>query len=329
MHNSQTKLRSIVLSVCFAAVLVCIVNPFGVASGSRDFDTYSEIRMLLRHVKNSKPLFMSSDDDYFQFNGNSEIRKKYSMDFAFEGYGEIYSAASFGDWTFNKYLNDNHITHLLVPFNSAKKNRIQRKWGSYGNVSIDLRSPFFKKRLITSGEFPLVVYEINKTQKSKLNITNYALVWDQSTRADFFSQLYKSQEVGLYSYGYQSEFRDGPTVSWVMADSEGNSEHPSFVVHTSNSENNAIQLTIEFVSAYGSYAPVQVVTVSSEHQTKSAILSPGKPGRVVLTVRSGESIKLGNGLPCREANSFDPDTSDTRRFCYGLSRITAQLTKVG
>lgn len=327
--NKEQKVNSILLCVCLVTAFICLINPKGLASGSRDFDAYLELRTVLSEVKNAKPLFISSDDDYFDFKGTLEMRQRHSLDFALEGTNEVYSAASLGEWSFVRFLNQQHITHLIVPQRSSQENRIQRKWGSHGDILINLASPYLNKIHVTTGEFAVAVYVISKTEGFKLDMFEYKFVWGRSMRPDFYSNEYGINEVGLYSYEYQTKIRDNSMTEWVMADEYGIPERPSFVVQSSNSESSLIQLAIKFVSAYGSNAPVQVVSVSSENQTKSVIVSPGNPGIVELVARSGELIEFRNILPCRAANSFDLETSDTRFFCFGIAGITARLLKVG
>ena len=184
---NQTKFRPIFLSVCLAVVFVCLVNPFGVASGNRDVDSYEGIRSLLSETKNAKVAYLSSDEDYFDFKGTSELRGRYGENVALENTNEILSAASFGNWSFNKYLNNNKVTHLLVPINSAQRNRVVRKWGLHGNIMISLSQPFFAKKLVTSGEFPVAIYEVAKTKESDsvVQAISYTLIWDDDTRSDF------------------------------------------------------------------------------------------------------------------------------------------------
>jgi hypothetical protein len=165
-----------------------------------------------------------------------------------------------------------------------------------------------------------------RTEKSNLQSVEYSLVWDRALNPNFYSQVKSQQEVGLYTYNYESRFRDGATVGWVMANESGRVESPAFMIQTRHSANPRFMVTIEILAAYGVQAPDQVVTASTGDVKKSVIVSAGKPGRVVLEVKPGQRIKLMNGLPCRAANTFDADTSDTRRFCYGVSRITVRPT---
>ena len=325
---NQKKVRPILFGACLAVVFVCIVNPLGIASGNHDVDSYTEIRSLLSETKKSKLLYLSSDSDFFEFKGTSQLRKNYSANFALEGVSEVLSAASFGNWSFNKYLNDNEITHVLVPWNSAQRNRVVRKWGVHGNITIDLKPPFFMRQTVTSGEFPVALYKVVRTGESVWQTNDYKLKWDPSTREDFYLQRESMQEVGLYAYEYQSNFRDGSSVSWVMADDLGVAESPAFEIETSTRENVEFLVTMEFVAAYGSYAPTQVVTVSSSSWTKSVMVSSNRPGRIAFNLTPGEHIRFGNALPCRSASSFDPGSSDARRFCYGISKITVRPAQV-
>jgi hypothetical protein len=302
------------------------LNPLGLASGSRDFDAYAAIRTLLSETKNAKLLFLSSDSDFYKFRATFESRREYGEYVALEGSNEILSEASFGNWSFNKYLNNSRITHILVPMDSARESKVVRKWGSHGNIAIDLKKPFFVKKLVTSGDFPVAVYEVMRTENSNLQPVEYSLVWDRALSPEFYSQVKSQQEVGLYTYKFESRFRDGAAVGWVMADEAGRVENPAFMIQTSHPENPTFLVTIEILAAYGMRAPDQVVTASTGDVKKSVIVSAGKPGRVVLEVKPGQQIKLMNGLPCRAANTFDADTSNTHRFCYGVSRITVRPT---
>ena len=325
---NQAIKRPILVGVCLTVVVLCLMNPMGVASGYRDFDNYSEIRSVLSETNNGKLMYFSSDNDFFEFASTSEIRKQFSADFALEGVDETLSAASFGNWSFNKYLNNNQITHILVPWSSAQKNKVVRKWGVHGSIAIDLTPPFFIRQTVTTGEFPVALYKVVQTGGNVLQTSEYELKWDDSTRGDFYSQIESVREVGFYTYDYLSNFRDGASVSWVMSDELGVAENPAFEIQTSTNEISSFHITLEFVAAYGSYAPDQVITVSLPNWTKSVKVSSNRPGRVAFDVTSGEQVKLSNVLPCRSANSFDPATSDTRRFCYGLSSITVRPSQM-
>lgn len=325
---NQTKVKPILIGGCLAAIVFCLINPLGIASGYRDVDNYAEIRSQLSKTRNAKLLFLSSDGDFFEFSGTSKLRKRFDVDFAREGVSEVLSAASFGDWRFNKYLSSNEITHILVPWSSAEKNRVVRKWGIQGTIAIKLGSPFFVRQAVTSGEHPVALYKVLQTGGNVVQTSDYELKWDDSTRGDFYSQIESVREVGFYSYEYLSNFRDGALVSWVMSDETGVAENPAFEIQTSTNEISSFHVTMEFVAAYGSYAPDQVITVSSPNWIKSVKVSSNRPGRVAFDVTSGEQVKLNNVLPCRSANSFDPATSDTRRFCYGLSSITVRPSQM-
>ena len=319
---------AIILTVSIAVILVCLINPKSIVSGDRDSDSFTEIRSHLSETRNAKLLYLSSDGDFFEFSGASKLRKRFHIDFAREGMSEVLSAASFGDWRFNKYLSSNEITHILVPWSSAEKNRVVRKWGTQGSIAIKLGSPFLVRQAVTSGEHPVALYKVLQTGGNFLQTSDYELKWDDSTRGDFYSQIESVREVGFYSYEYLSNFRDGASVSWVMSDEIGVAENPAFEIQTSTNEISSFHITLEFVAAYGSYAPDQVITVSSPNWIKSVKVSSNRPGRVAFDVTSGEQVKLNNVLPCRSANSFDPATSDTRRFCYGLSSITVRPSQM-
>jgi len=323
-QKNRIKPKPILFVGCIAVLVTCVLNPLGLASGSRDFDAYADIRTLLLETKNAKLLFLSSDSDFYEFRGNFEARREHGEYVALEGSNEVFSEASFGNWSFNKYLNNSRITHIIVPIDSARENKVVRKWGSHGNVAIDLKKPYFVKKLVTSGDSPIAVYEVMRTENSDSQSVEYALVWDSALSPGFYGQVKSLQEVGFYSYNYESRFRDGATLSWVIANESGRVENPAFMIQTSHPENPTFIVTIEILAAFGMHAPDQVVTAYTRDVRKSVIVSAGKLGRIVLEVKPGQQIKLMNGLPCRAANTFDSSTSDTRRFCFGVSKITVR-----
>jgi hypothetical protein len=64
---NRLKPKPILFVGCLAVLVLCVLNPLGLASGSRDFDAYAAIRTLLSETKNAKLLlrqtatFMSSE----------------------------------------------------------------------------------------------------------------------------------------------------------------------------------------------------------------------------------------------------------------------------
>jgi hypothetical protein len=322
--DKQDQLKLCSLLALLVVLLLCLINPLGVASGEQDYHSYSEIKSLLSKTDNAKLAYLSSDLDFYDFDVTQKIRKQYGEAVMLENSKELLNAASFGDWFLNKYLVTNNFTHILVPRESAARYRITHKWGSRGGIDIDLRSPFFTRKLITSGQYPLAVFEITKTVDVKLRETNYSLDFDKSLRPSIYSPIKIQKEAGLYSYSYSQSYLDGPNVSWILSRGSGLEEQPSFTVQSSDDAFVGVQVSIEFVAAYGSNAPDQVVVLSVGDEIFDVLVSVNKPGRIVFTANAGVRVQMRNSLPCRSASSFDVKNMDTRQFCFGISGITVR-----
>ena len=326
MSNSdkQDRLKLCLLLALLTVVLLSLINPRGVASGEQDYHSHSEINSLVGKTKNAKLAYLSSEFDFYDFDVTQKIRKRYGESILLENSKELLNAASFGDWYLNKYLVTNKFTHILVPRDSAARYRITHKWGARGGIDIDLKSPFFTKKLVTTGQYPLAVFEVTKTVEIKLRETNYSFDFDESTRSSIYSPIKIQKEVGLYSYSYSQSYLDGPNVSWILSRGSGLEEQPSFTVQSSDETFVGVEISIEFVAAYGLNAPPQVVVLSVGDEIFNVLVTVNKPGRIVFTANAGDRVQMRNSLPCRAASSFDVKNVDPRQFCFGISGITVR-----
>jgi len=305
----------------FLLMVVMMLDPTGAASGSFDHDEYSELRTYLRKSEGAKPLFFSSDKDLFEFTSNDNSRREFSQEFVSSNYDEVRAAASFGNWYFNKFLMENSISHLLVPSSSTNGPSISNKWGRHGSIDISLRSPFFTKVMTTSGKFPLTLYKVAQTEKLNSAIPNYQIIWGVDVRTSFYMPSVKYIEVGQYEYSVSSDYLNGPDISWVYGNGFGKSEEISFYVETKEQFSTKFRLVLEIKAAYGSYAPTQVVTLKLNEEVMTKVVSAGKSQSFEILVSPNDQIEIMSGLPCRYANSFDPDAGEKLQFCFGISEI--------
>ncbi len=318
-------LKKLTLSFLTLVILALFIDPFGATVGFQDIDSYRPMRDVLDKTKNSKVLYLASYDDFYNIEPNFRLRNETSEGFIEMGYESVLSAASLGDATFNSYLYQQGFTHVVVPLSTAVRGRVIHKWGQLGSVSIVLGEPFFEKILERQGEFPVVLYRVlyNSKQIFQPKFQDYALVWDGVPKY-FFELNNKIQESGLYSYNRIKSYLDGPDVSWVTQDDNGVRPVPRFVLKTPGDTNNKLLIEVKFFAAYGGNAPTQIIRVSTPTSSQALSVKAGKSATVTLAVDSNQEVAFDNILPCRPADTFDPDSHDPRLFCYGISEINVR-----
>ena len=313
--------QKLLLSVLTLVIVALFIDPFGATLGTQDVDSYRAIRNVLDKTANSRLLNLASYDDYYSIEPNYRLRRETSESFVEMGYKSILSAASLGDATFNSYLHQQGFTHVIVPLSSARKGKIWHKWGSLGSVSIQLSPPFFRKVAQTSGEFPVVLYEVLGTNNlDAFENSLYSLEWS-GVRKDFYEVQRDIKEKGMYSYEYSKFYVDGIDVSWVLQGTGGHSEKPEFYFRTTNLSNKSFSVEVTVLAAYGGNAPTQIIRVSTLSGNRSILVAAGKPAILKLQLTSNELVSFDNVLPCRLPSTFDSSNGDQRRFCYGIGDI--------
>ena len=309
-----------------ALVIVCLfIDPVRATIGSRDPDSYQVIRDALKEKSNSKSIYLASYDDFYSIEPNFRLRAETDESFAETNYNKVLSAASLGDSAFNAYLRQNRITHVVVPLSSASKREIWHKWGRLGSVSIRLTPPFFREVARTSGEFPVVLYEVLAVSSlSALENSLYSLEWFGVPK-DFYELQRSIKEVGMYRYDYSKFYLDGTDVSWVLQGIDGHSEKPEFSIRTPNLLDKPFSVEITLLAAYGGNAPTQIIRVSTPSGAQSVMVAAGKPAIVKLQLSSNELVSFDNVLPCRLQSSFDSNNGDQRKFCFGIGDIKLRI----
>ncbi len=309
-----------------ALVITCLfIDPTRATIGSRDRDSYQVIRDALKEKPNSKSIYLASYDDFYNIEPNFRLRTETNEGFVETNYNEVLSAGSLGDSFFNTYLQQHGNTHVVVPLSSAQKGMIWHKWGRLGSVSIRLTPPFFREVARTSGEFPVVLYEVlagkslGTSEKSL-----YSLEWS-GVRKDFYELQRSIKEVGMYRYEYSKFYSDGTDVSWVLQGVDGLTEKPEFFIRTPNLSNTSFSVEITLHAAYGGTAPTQIIRVSTLSANESVIVAAGKSAIVKLQLSRDEVVSFDNVLPCRLPSTFDASNGDQRKFCFGIGDIKVRI----
>ena len=310
-----------------ALVIVCLfIDPARATIGSRDRDSYRVIRNALKAKPNSKSIYLASYDDFYSIEPNFRLRAETNESFVETNYNEVLSAASLGEPSFNAYLRQHGNTHVVVPLSSALKGKIWHKWGRLGSVSIRLTSPFFREVVRTSGEFPVVLYEVLARGKSDVFENSlYSLEWS-GVRKDFYELQRKIREIGMYSYEYSKFYSDGTGVSWVLQGTDGRSENPKFAIRTATFLDKPFSVEITLHAAYGGNAPTQIIRVSTSSANQSVMVAAGKPAIVKLQLSRDEVVSFDDVLPCRLPSTFDASNGDQRKFCFGIGDIKVRIT---
>ena len=310
-----------------ALVIACLfIDPVRATIGSRDRDSYQEIRDALKEKPNSKSIYLASYDDFYSIEPNFRLRAETDESIVETNYNKVLSAASLGDSAFNAYLRQHGITHVVVPLSSASKREIWHKWGRLGSVSIRLTPPFFREVVETFGEFPVVLYEVLAVSSlSTLENNLYSLEWF-GVRKDFYELQRSIKEVGMYRYNYSKFYSDGTDVSWILQGIDGLTEKPGFSIRTQDPSTKLFSVEITFLAAYGGNAPTQIIRVSTLSGAQSIMVAAGKPAIVKLQLSSNELVSFDNVLPCRLPSSFDSSNGDQRRFCFGIGDIKVRIS---
>jgi len=313
--------QKLLIGLLTLVIVALFIDPFGATLGTQDVDSYRAIRNVLDKTANSRLLNLASYDDYYSIEPNLRLRKETSESFVEIGYESVLSAASLGDAAFNSYLHQQGFTHVIVPLSSARKGRIWHKWGSLGSVSIQLSPPFFRKVAQTSGEFPVVLYEVlGANNLDTFENSLYSLEWS-GVRKDFYELQREIKENGMYAYEYSKFYIDGLDVSWVLQGTGGHSEKPVFSIRTPNLSNKSFSVEMTLLAAYGGNAPTQIIRVSTSSTNQSVMVAAGKPAILKLQLTSNELVSFDNVLPCRLPSTFDSSNGDQRKYCFGISDI--------
>jgi hypothetical protein len=328
-HRKILATALIILIFVFSFLYI----PFGIDVQ----EPVDELLKIVSQTPNSKTLYLSSFDDYYQNDVKQYELRIGGLDFAEQGRKQIIQAASLGQDFFNDFLISHSVTHVLVPLTSAVRGEIRYKWGEFGAVRIQLIEPYFKMVTGSGGDFPLVLYQlylgkIHNTQR--VIDSEYELKWGGQVRRSFYELQSTVEEDGLYRYKYSFSYENNFDANWVygyptvQSGVAKKTEYVQFKYESNSPDLARVSIALTLVAAYGSNAPVQVLKVSKNQDAKSYILEALKPLVVTVEVESGDMISVRNVLPCRQPRLFQPDDLDLREYCFGITDIEVRTLRI-
>jgi hypothetical protein len=317
-------------------ILIFVFSFLYIPFGINVPEPVDELLKIVSQTPNSKTLYLSSFDDYYQNDVKQYELRIGGLDFAEQGRKQIIQAASLGQDFFNEFLNSHNVTHVLVPLTSAVRGEIRYKWGEFGAVRIKLIEPYFKMITGSGGDFPLVLYQlylgkIHNTQR--VIDPEYELKWGPQVRSSFYELQSTVEEDGLYRYKYSFSYENNLDANWVygyptvQSGVAKKTEYVQFKYESNSADLARVSIALTLVAAYGSNAPVQVLKVSKNQDAKSYILEASKPLVVIVEVESGDMISVQNVLPCRQPRLFQPDDLDLREYCFGVVDIEVRALR--
>lgn len=319
---------ALVILTVFALLIAS--NPMGIVSGINTLEPDDVLMNVVNKTSNGKALFLSSFDDFYDNELNVFNRRYVGESNAEAGYVEILQAASLGDEYFNHFLNSHRITHVIVPLKSSLRGDIRYKWGEIGAIQIRLAEPYFHFVLGSSSDYPSALYEVVKQTNDQSNQApnpSYSLNWGASIRSSFYQLQRTMVEDGFYNYNYGLAYENGLDVSWVYGFPERadgtpeQTEIAEFKFVSNSSELSSASVVVSLVAAYGGFAPPQTVQVTHNGKISAYVLSAGHPAEVDLQLKSGDSVRFKNVLPCRLPETFDSGAMDWHKYCFGITDI--------
>ena len=323
MTNNPPVLQRLNLTwLLFAALIMLVADPLGILAGNYSSDSYSQIRSELSKTKNAKVQLIASWDDFFSLEYNNYWRAEMNTNFVERSYVDVLNAASLGESYFNNYLQSRGITHLLIPITSVQNGRVFHKFGVRGSIDISLQSPFLTKVASSSGPFAASLFQVTKNSQfdENLNGGSYLLTWN-GVGSEFYSMKNTVTEVGMYRYDYNTYYENGSDVSWFYDESPDRPGYLELKFESSNSNLETANVEIEFVAAYGPNAPSHVVVLRTNVAVGSLTLKAGKPQKISIGIKNGESIRFLNGTPCRLPAVFEPADASLKEICLGITAV--------
>ena len=320
--------RSTFIAVLLAGILSFIAaDPFHLVFGKYDSNPYTEIANELNQTSTTGVLVFASDVDFYRFPVFNYIRDIFGTRLAVHGeaaaefgYDEVLAQASLGQASFMQYLKSREVSHLIVPLVNAEAGVVFHRWSSHGTVKIDLKSKSFSLVRKSGGEFPLALYKVNFDEKaiSAKAPPNYSLSWS-GVRPGFYELLRSVDE--RYEVRYSRNYEEGVETSWVFK-----GEQVKMTLNSPETPNQVFRVAIQFIAAYGGFAPPQILRISQDTKVIVMRLQAGEPPTATFEMRNGQSIGIENVLGCNKGTSFNPVDSDIREFCYGVLDIQVRIT---
>ena len=326
--------RKALLLISFICFFLIIANPYGVATGNLDLDPYSPVRSEVAKTKHGKIMLLSSFDDFYSIRSNFDSRREFGETHVERGYDKVLSAASLGDESFNAYLINIGVTHVLVPLSTSQRGEIRYRWGELGSIRIQLTEPYFSQVTATAGDFPVVLYKVvthSTSKNQKLEDARYVIKWGDGVRNEFYQVIRSLSERGMYSYDYDKYYENGLDANWVFSFPRSTDGLPDiqeiaeFQYLSESREMDNVTAEVTLIAAYGPSAPKQIIRVIHNGVSTAHTVTASQPAVVKLKLRNGDKVRFSNVLPCRLPQTFQPGEGDWRKYCYGISDIQVRL----
>lgn len=319
--------RSTLIAVLLAAVLsFTVADPLHILSGKHNSNPYTEIANELNQTSTTGVLVFASDLDFYRFPVFNYVRDVFGTRLAVHGetaaefgYNEVLAQASLGQSNFVNYLKSREVSHLIVPLVNAEAGLVFHRWSSHGTIKIDLDSKSFSLIRKSGGEFPLALYRVN-FEESVVPVEmppTYSLSWS-GVRPGFYGLLRSVEE--RYVVRYFRNYEEGIETSWVFK-----GEQVKMTLNSPNTPDQLFSVDIQFVAAYGGFAPPQVLRISQDSKVIVIRLKAGEPPTVTFELKNGQSIGIENVLGCNKGTSFNPADQDIRDFCYGVLDVQVRV----
>ena len=317
------KNRSAVIAALLAVVLsFTMVDPFHIASGKYDSNSYTEIANELNKSSTTGVVVLASYADLYKFPVYNYLRDVLGSRLAYHGemaveygYDDVLAQASLGEESFLQYLKSKNVSHLIIPMATAETGMVFHRWSTHGTINLDLSSSAFSLVKKSGGSFPLALYQVNLDEEAGIDETPpaYSIVWE-GVRPEFY-QLRRIIDEG-YNVRYLRKYEERIDTAWVF---EG--EQASLTLNSSATPEQTFTVEMQFVAAYGENAPPQVLKISQEMNVQVLDLKAGEVGTATFLVKDGQTINIESVFGCRTGISFDPEGQDIREFCYGLREL--------
>ena len=320
--NARSSHMQLLLTLIASLALLIAISPSIFGRGFIGFSN-SSIPKEINEIKNSKVLLLGSWNDYYSIEYNFYWRQEMGERFVERDYEEVLNAASYGDELFNQYLSSKRVTHVLVPRESYDKGAIYHKFGTRGTIDIRLSTPYFEQVGYSEGPNSAVLLKVLNPHNSDHFFVppNYKIGW-KNVDANFYSINKKTEESGLYSLLYSSSYEHGPNVSWFFAPESDEENFLEIAVESFPSATNEIALSITLVAAYGPNAPSHTISLKTLIDFETRTLKPSNPETFEVVLQRGDTVKIRNISPCRLPRTFEPSDLDTRRICFGVTKVS-------
>lgn len=320
--NASSSHMQLLLTLVAALALLIAVSPSIFGRGSIRFSN-SSIPKEINETENPKVLLLGSWNDYYSIEYNSFWRQEMGEKFVERDYEEVLDAASYGDELFNQYLNSKRITHLLVPRESFDNDAIYHKFGTRGTIDIQLSTPYFEQVGYLEGPNSAVLLRVLNPHNSDHYFvpSSYKITW-KNVDTSFYSINKKTEESGLYRLLYSSSYENGPNVSWFFAPESDEENFLEIAVESLPSTSSEITLSVTLAAAYGPNAPSHTISLKTLTHFEKRTLEPSNPETFEVVLQRGDTMEIRNITPCRLPRTFEPSDLDTRRICFGVTKVS-------